>query len=154
MKCCSVHFFELQSLIGTLQYARVRQSFQVEPFCSTWLTLPRGFPVVFTIYGSTRNFLRTSPCGRPFSRSERAFLFPRFYCNFLPRLGTIHGRRHVGPVWGLFYWLIVPGEMSPSRAFKAHQGYQHWMARTFSHSSGVHTLVPTFFWQANSILVR
>ena len=99
----SVHLFELQSLIDTLQYACVRQLFQVEPFCSAWLTLPGGFLVVFTIYGSTRNFLRTSPCGRPFSRSERAFFFPRFYCNFLPRLGTIHGRPHVGWVWGLFY---------------------------------------------------
>ena len=30
----SVHLFELQSLIDTLQYACVRQLFQVEPFCS------------------------------------------------------------------------------------------------------------------------
>ena len=33
-KRCSVHLVELQSLIGTLQYSRVRQSFRVEPFCN------------------------------------------------------------------------------------------------------------------------
>ena len=152
MKRCSVHLFELQSLIGTLQYARVRQSFQVEPFCSAWLTLPGGLPVIFTIYGSTRNFVRTSPCGRPSAWSERAFLFPRFY--YSPRTWNYTRTPPCRSGLGVILLLYSSRGNGSSHAFKAHQGYQHWMARTFCYSSGVHTLVPTFLWQANSILVQ
>lgn len=90
--------------------------------------------------------------GLPLGVNGRSFFLDS---TILPGLGTIHGRRHVGRVWGLFYYFIVPGEMAPHMRLRPTKGISiEWQELSLIYSSGLHTLVPTFFWQANSSLVR
>ena len=57
----SVHLVDLQSLIGTLQFA-CKVVVPGRTFLQRAINLTRGSPVVFTTKGLIRNFLRTWPC--------------------------------------------------------------------------------------------
>ena len=59
---CSARLVELQSLVGTLQFA-CRVVVPGQTFLQRVINLTRGFPAAFTMFVSTKNFLRTLICG-------------------------------------------------------------------------------------------